>query len=89
MASSSAPWIWSSFAGFLAADPQVVRNLDGRLEVIVIYIDRSMYHRVQLTPGSTGWTPWSKVGTGVFLGAVPGGALLKPKSPIKPRVNVG
>lgn len=49
--------------GDLTSNPIAVENLDGRLQVFVIWrTDNAVWTRQQTAPGSSTWTSWQRVG---------------------------
>ena len=43
-------------------DVAITRNTDGRLEVLVVGNDNSLWHKWQTAAGSSTWTDWTSLG---------------------------
>ncbi len=55
---------WSvptAIGSYVAAPPVVARNLDGRLELVVVVIGGALWHTWQVAPGGA-WAPWAPLG---------------------------
>lgn len=59
--SPSGGWgTWSSLGGNVRSTPVVARNLDGRLEMLVVGFDNQVYHQWQDANGN--WSGWANMG---------------------------
>jgi len=51
---------WQSLGGYVRSTPTVARNLDGRLELLVVGFDNQVYHQWQDANGN--WSGWASMG---------------------------
>lgn len=67
---SGASWAgWQGLGGVLIDNPRAAANSDGRVEAFVAGSDGAVWHKSQVSSGSSQWTDWSTVSK-VILGDV-------------------
>jgi F5/8 type C domain len=64
---------WSTLGGAAVSDanPAIIANSDGRLEVFLVGAQDELYHKWQTSPGSSIWSQWFSLEGGIKAGTNP------------------